>query len=224
MDESQLEKCVQAVKSQVLPFANIIHVNGVIPECESLKMLIDRVSSEWMMLIDGDMILYETATAVAQGYIDRETDPLVVEYQFGLYDTFIKRTINSCRVSKVSEIRKCEIKNWLRNDNWLVRQMENKGLKCVRLWKKHSVVIGTHFDDPDDFRIFLRHHKAGILRNKLTMPILKQLYEDTSDRRYLLAIKSMEYGLAKDKLEYPGSNNLDVDREAYEKFKCLEQS
>ncbi len=218
--EPQAERCLESVRSQVVPFTNIIHVDGIVPEVESLKALLNQVKSDWMMLIDGDMILYDYAVIIAQDHIGRGKDDSVVEYQFGLYDQFIKRVINSCRVSKVKAIKSAKLKDWMGCDLNIVRTMEDKGMKCIKLWKsKIPVVIGTHFDNPDDFQIFARYYHAGVLRTPNTMGLLSGLYESTKDMKYNFAMKALVYGLNKKYKEYPGSRDMNYDRREFEKFK-----
>lgn len=225
VEELQVERCLEAVRNQVIPFANIIHVNGIIPESEALKELLKQAKSEWMMMIDGDMILYNNATVIAHDHIYRETDNSVVEYQFGLYDEFIKRVINSCRVSKVEVIRSARIINRMGLDINVIRHIENRGMKCMRLWKsKPPVVIGTHFENPDDFQIFVRYYHAGILRTPLTMEILSTLYKSTKDSKYDFAMKALSYGLNKRYKEYPGSRDVNYDKKEFEKFKNNENN
>lgn len=218
--EPQVKRCLDSANNQTFPFANVIHVDGIFPEVEALRALLRQVKSEWMMLIDGDMILSDHAVKTAQYFIDRETDESVVEYQFGLYDEFIKRVINSCRVSKVDAIKSVQTRDWIGNDLNIVGQMEKTGKKCVRLWKGiNAVVIGTHFEDPDEFQIFVRYYHAGILRTPRTMELLVALYELTKDSRYDFAMKALTYGLNKRYKEYPGSRNVNYDKMEFEKFK-----
>jgi hypothetical protein len=217
--EPQVERCLKSVREQVVPFANIIHVDGVVPEVKAFRETLKQVKSEWMMKIDGDMILHDYAVGVAQDYINKETDSSVVEYQFGLYDEFIKRIINSCRVSKVAAIKSVRSKDRMENDYSIVIQMEERGMKCVRLWKEdHPVVIGTHFDNPDEFQIFVRYYHAGVLRTKVTMRVLNKLYNSTKDPRYDLAIRAFNYGYNKGYKQYPGSRDVNYDRKEFEKF------
>jgi len=218
--EPQIERCLLSAKDQVIPFSNIIHVDGIVPEVEALRTLLKQVRSEWMMLIDGDMILYDYAVIIAQDHIGRGKDDSVVEYQFGLYDQFIKRVINSCRVSKVKAIKSAKLKDWMGCDLNIVRTMEDKGMKCIKLWKsKIPVVIGTHFENPDDFQIFVRYYHAGVLRTPNTMELLSGLYESTKDMKYNFAMKALTYGLNKKYKEYPGSRDVNHDKKEFEKFK-----
>ena len=223
--EPQIERCLLSAKDQVIPFSNIIHVDGIVPEVEALRTLLKQVRSEWMMLIDGDMILYDYAVIIAQDHIGRGKDDSVVEYQFGLYDQFIKRVINSCRVSKVKAIKSAKLKDWMGCDLNIVRTMEDKGMKCIKLWKsKIPVVIGTHFENPDDFQIFVRYYHAGVLRTPNTMELLSGLYESTKDMKYNFAMKALTYGLNKKYKEYPGSRDVNYDRKEFEKFKNNENN
>ena len=218
--EPQVKRCLESARTQVLPFANIIHVDGIFPEVEALRELLRQVKSGWMMLIDGDMILSDHAVKTAQYFIDRETDESVVEYQFGLYDEFIKRAINSCRVSKVDAIKSVQTRDWIGNDLNIVGQMEKTGKKCMRLWKGNNpVVIGTHFDNPDEFQLFVRYYHAGVLRTPRTMELLSELYESTKDLKYAFAMKALSYGLNKRYKEYPGSRDVNYDKKEFEKFK-----
>ncbi len=219
--EPQVKRCLDSAINQVPSFANVIHVDGIVPEVEALRALLNQVKSEWMMLIDGDMILYENAVKIAQDYIGRETDSSVVEYQFGLYDEFIKRVINSCRVSKVDAIKSVQTRDWIGNDLNIVGQMEKTGKKCLRLWKgSNPVVIGTHFENPDEFQIFVRYYHAGVLRTSRTMELLLDLYESTKDSRYAFAMKALSYGLNKRYKEYPGSRDVNYDKKEFENFSC----
>ncbi len=215
--EPQLDRCLFSVRGQRVFFSHIHHVEGIVPESEALRALVSQVSSPWMMLIDGDMILHPNAVEEALHWIRLEPD--AVEFQFGLYDPFLRKVINSCRVSRTDIIRDCTIKDWLGNDLSIVRQIEEKGYKIMRFWKgAPQIVIGTHFEDPSDFQIFIRFYHAGVARTAGTERLLLRRFRETGDG---LALKAWKYGLSKPYKDYPGSRNIDHDRREYEAFTSL---
>ena len=57
VDEPQLERCLESVRNQTVPFSRIVHINGVVPQHRAIRKGIRKTSDEWVMKIDGDMIL-----------------------------------------------------------------------------------------------------------------------------------------------------------------------
>lgn len=213
--EPQLERCLQSVRNQTVPFSNIVHIDNVVPESEAFNKGMKMIIGEWTMKVNGDFILYPNAVEMALGYISNDDASI---YNFGLYDTFLKTPIACCNVQKSDLFEKVRYPNMLTNDSWSGRKLLRMGFKLRDLFLE-GIVIGTHFEDPDEFQIFRRFYTrgtksgVGIWKNQLT-----KLYNDTKDSKYEFAIKALKFG--SEKRHYPTSHNIDFDREMFEKFRA----
>lgn len=217
--ESQLDRCLESVKKQVVPFSNIIHVDGVVPEAEAFKKGIEQVKEKWAMVIGGDFILNDDATIEGIKKIKEYTSIKIGGFLFGLFDSFIQRIINSCTVYNTEAVRSTTWHDTLRNDRRAIHEMESRGWVFKRFFRgREIIVIGTHFDDPDEFQIFRRYFVAGIKRNP-SLPLIQDLYKRTKDKRYKLAIQAINYGWSKSQNSYSTSHNVDYDRRMFEEFK-----
>jgi hypothetical protein len=209
--EPQLERCLEAVRNQTVPFSGITHVIDISPEYIAINRGIAAIQDEWFMKIDGDMILYENAVEIATGHLDcPETDYIL---SFRLQDTFLKSTIRGVGVIRTKAIQTVRYPNMLSNDARVGKKMSKLGWTGQRNWE----IIGTHFDSPDEFQVFRRFYAQAVKYNdKYCRPLLDNLYEITQNPLYLLAIKAVEFGIKKK--FYPTSHDLNFDREMYKEF------
>lgn len=211
--ESQLERCLRSVRNQTVPFSNIVHIDNVVPESDAFNKGMKMITGEWTMKVNGDFILYPNAVEMALGYISKDDASI---YNFGLFDTFLKTPIACCNVQKSELFEKVSYPNMLTNDTWSGRKLLRMGFKLRDLFLE-GIVIGTHFEDPDEFQIFRRFYTRGtktmvrVWRNQLT-----KLYDDTKDPKYELAINALDFGA--EKRYYPTSHNIDFDRKMFGEF------
>lgn len=222
MDEPQLDRCLEAVKNQTAPVSNIVHINGIVPEVEAFKKGINSITEDWVIHIAGDTILFENAVETAADFIDRYYSLKVCACFFGLYDTFLECDIGFSNVYRTSAYKSIEYKDKLSNDRKI-----NKGLRANgwEIKKLHHIVVGTHFDHPDEFQVFRRFYAQAIKysNNDFVKKRMTELLERTGNSLYLVGIKSIDF--AKTKKVYPGSHNLDFDRKMFEEFnRCELQS
>lgn len=215
VDEPQLERCVESVNNQTIPFDRVIHINNVCPEYEAFNRGMDKVASDWVMKVDGDFILYPNAHKVAIDYAQSDTKNEYCAYFFGLFDTFLDQNIGYCSVLRSCLYKTCRYLDKLSNDRKAVDVMRSMGWKAER---KNRVILGTHFDDPDEFQVFKRFYTQKIKypRDDSVNEILSRRLEKTGHPLYDLALRAGFFALSEKK--YPGSHNVDFDREMFNLF------
>ncbi len=213
-NEPQLERCLQAVREQTIPFSNITHINGISPEHNAFNSGISLVTNEWVMKIDGDMILYEDAVETVLRSSDENESDLYM-YSFGLDDTFIKRPICGVGVFRARLYRSIRYPNMLSNDVYAGKKIQPMGWKRKKPFKE-GVNIGTHCDSPDEFQVFRRFYTNGVKDGLFMLRFLTPLFEQTKDPLYDLAIKAVRFGAQK--RYYPTSHNLSFDKKMFEEF------
>jgi len=220
-DEPQLDRCLKSIQMQTVPFANFIHVNNVVPECDAFNKGLEQVTSDWFMHIAGDFVLYNEAVRIASSYIEPRESRKLCAFHFGLHDTFLDCTIGFCSVLRASVYKPLRYGDKLSNDRNANYDLRKLGW---RLKKQLYIILGTHFDSPDEFQIFRRFYTQWIkypnnayLKNRLT-----ELREKTENPLYSLALKAGQF--ADQKRIYPGSHNLDFDRQLFEEFKRVENN
>jgi glycosyltransferase involved in cell wall biosynthesis len=212
--EPQLERCLAAVRNQTVPFSNLVRRDNVIPEHLAFNGGMAEAVSDWVMKIDGDMILYENAVEEVLKYVEDHTD-MTGNFVFPLNDTFIGANIIGCNVFRRKVYTEViQYPNLLCNDVWAGSKLRRMGYHG----KRPSFVVGTHFDNPDDFQVFRRFFIRGVKDGKRFMwNLLEERLSSTMDSRYELAMRSVEFGMKIGK--YPTSHNLEYDREMYEAFR-----
>jgi hypothetical protein len=216
-DEPQLTKCLESVRNQIVPFQNIIHINNVVPEAKAFEEGMKKVKSEWIMVVNGDMILGNKASSIALGKIIEYKDQKVGQIHFALYDPFVRGTINACCAMKVEALRSVERIDKLRDDVWVMYRMRRIGWITKQHYRgRNKIIIGSHFESPDNFQIFRRFFIAGIKKNHQALKRMKAIFLQISIPEYDLAIRSMEFGMTQ--TYYPGSHNIEYDRKMYEEF------
>lgn len=214
MDEPQLGKCLEAVKNQTVPFSNITHINNVIPENEASNKGLSMVKDEWVMKIDGDVILYNNAVEIALNVIPDKPDPNVYAYNFPAYDLFLKGILRGIGVMNVPICRKVPYPNFLGDDVWFGQRLRRMGFVMI----KYPDVIANHFENATEFQVFSRFYAHGVKHgNRYKMSIvLKQMHEETKDPIYDCGARAVEFGART--RNYPTSHNIDFDRKMFEEF------
>lgn len=212
-DEPQLERCLQSVGSQTIPFSNITHINNVSPESTAFNTGLAMVKDELVMKIDGDMILHNNAVETALKRIPEENGNAYV-HNFILFDSFLKQNIRGCGVMVKSIFRKVRYPNMLCDDVWVGHKLRKMGFGMER----YTEVIGTHCEDPDEFQVFRRFYSMGVKHGKrYAWRYLSRLYEDTKGPLYDLGMRAIEFGI--EKKSYPTSHDVNFDRKMFEEFK-----
>lgn len=219
INEPQLDRALEAVYNQTLPFAKITLINGVCPEVLAHNLALSVLEHEWSLWVDGDVILYPDAHETVKKCMDRKSS--FIEYGFGLYDTFLQRDICCCAVRQSEFHKKFKYKDIIANDTECAKRMKQAGWSYQRFWRE-GVIIGTHFDDPDDFQVFRRFYGRGfkaIGKGKAVRRYnteLKNLHASSGDKRYKIALKAFNYAI--ERKHYPTSKNVEFEEGVYEEW------
>lgn len=219
IDEPQLDRCLEATKSQTVPFAKTIHVDGIVPESKAVNHGLEMTSSEWVMKVDGDTILYPDALETALEYMEKNLAPQICGYYFGLRDTFLDCDIGFCGVLRTEPYKSVKRKDKMNGDLNVVIELRKQGW-VVRKLLKEGIIIGTHFDKPDEFQVFGRFYRSGKRADDNTFEInqLTGLLKKTGDPLYQLALDAIQYAKERDRY-YIGSRNVVFDGELFKEFK-----
>ncbi len=211
--EPQLEKCLEAVKKQTVPFSNIVHIANVVPQHVAFNIGIKEITDEWVMKIDGDMVLYNNAVETVLDCLSNNGSASV--YIFNVYDDFIGGAMVGCKVYKTEVVKVVEHENRLKNDLRVEKKLKIRGYRV----NKSDVMIATHAENPDEFQIFRRFYVYGVKYGKGCGPWvnISRQFCDTGDPKYAFAMKSLEFGM--EKREYPGSHNIEFDKKMYDEFR-----
>ena len=215
VDEPQLNRCVAAVKNQSIPFGRIVHVNNVCPEYRAFNMGMEKVVGDWVMKVDGDFILNRDAHKIARDYVDGYSDDRCCAFFFGLFDSFLDQNIGYCAVLRAGLYKKYPYLDKLSNDRKMIDRLRSMGWDALR---KNRVILGTHFDQPDEFQVFKRFYTQRIKypRDNSIVGILSKRLEKTGDPLYELGLRAV--GFANEVKKYPGSHNKVFDEELFEQF------
>jgi len=215
--EPQVEKCLAAVNNQTCSFSSITYMKDIIPEYKAFNEGMSLCPEEWVMKIDGDMILHKNAVEISIEYMSENNSDNVFVYSFGLFDGFLKAPICGCAVFRRELFLKVRYPNMLSNDYYAGRKIGRMGYVRKKPYED-GLIIGTHCEDPDDFQIFRRFYTHGVKNGKRYMlRRLNDLYSETGDVLYYLATQALLFGA--EKRVYPTSHNLDFDKQTYEEFK-----
>ena len=114
--EPQLKRCLEAVRSQTVPFERVIHVDGIIPESKAVNHALELTSTEWVVKVDGDTILYPDALETATGYMENHKGDNVCGYYFGLRDTFMDCDIGFCGLLRTEPYKLVRRKDKMNGD------------------------------------------------------------------------------------------------------------
>lgn len=211
--EPQLKRCLESVKNQTVPFSNIVHIADVIPQSVAFNTGLKKVTDEWVMKIDGDMVLYNNAVEKVLSCISSNGKTSI--YAFLVYDDFMGGPMIGCKVYRTEAIRRVEHPDFLKNDIWVEKKLRNMGFRMSKL----GITIATHADNPDEFQIFRRFYIYGVKYGKGCGPWvnISKTFHNTGDKRYTLAMKALEFGI--EKHQYLGSHNIEFDKKMYDEFR-----
>jgi hypothetical protein len=216
VDEPQLPRCIAAVEKQ--GFFNVVHVKGVVPEHEAFNQAMALTKGEWAIHLAGDIILYDDAYSIIEDSIRRYDQDNVCAVFFGLYDPFLDIVTGYGNVLKTCVYKALQYKNSLLNDRKANNEVRSRGFIIKKL---DQTVIGTHFDQPDEFQVFHRFYTQNVkFKNKdsdFVCGRMTELYERTGNPLYQTGLKAIEF--ARKKRVYPGSHNREFDLELYKEFK-----
>lgn len=229
VDEPQLRESLRMVNEQKEPFVfeNIIHVNNVVPEFKANNEAFSKLSYEYAMLVGGDFILYEDAVQKAWDHMGESVeDKKIMEWNFGLDDTFLKRVICCCTVirSEIFANGDYLLSNTLKNDTERGRKLFKLGYKRVKFFKK-GITLGTHFHEPTVEQVAVRFYIRGVkCRNNERVKRrerrrFRDLYNMTKEEKYRIALFALEYGINRG--EYNTSHNKAVDSRVADVVKSL---
>ncbi len=221
VDEPQLDRCLESVRSQKIPFSNIVHINGVIPIANAFNQGIEKVVDEWLMFIGGDIILYPNAVEIAMRYVDREFHDEICGYCFAIQDTFLNCKTGFCSVFRTSAYKSEIFRDTMFEDRHMPWRLRKKGWR----FRKPHDIIATHFDNPDGFQVFCRfyfHANKFNDDNSYVRNTMNELLKETGNPLYQIGINALDF--AKVKRIYPGSPNLDFNIKMYEEFKKYNES
>ena len=214
MNDPQLERCLESIKNQIVPFSRFTHISGVSPASETWNRGWEAVREEWVAIIDGDTILYPNALEITLKYMKTRMDPQVCAYCFGLYDPFIEVVDNMFCICRSSVYKSVKAPNKLSFDRYVGYDVKKLGWRYM---KNLSLIAGTHFEDPTEYQIFTRFsriHKKYHMRHVRGMEKrLKDLLDRTGNPLYRVALDSM-----KCTAEYSGSYNVEFDNKRFVEF------
>lgn len=215
--EPQVERCIMAVNNQTVPFSRIIHMADIVPEHKAFNNGMRLCDNEWVMKIDGDMVLYENVVETVTEYMQKNNDDNVFVYSFGLLDGFLQAPICGCAVFRRSLFVQVPYPNVLSNDSYSGKKIERMGYVRKTPYKD-GLNIETHCENPDEFQVFRRCYTHGVKYGKWYMlRRLHVLYKNTGNELYLTASKALLFGT--EKRIYPTSHNIEFDKKMYEEFK-----
>lgn len=221
--DPQFERCLKSVQNQSVPFARIDVIKDVIPEAKAQMVSYDFLEYQWAFYIGGDFILYKDANEIALEYIKK--NPGNHEYNFGLWDKFMRRQICCCTVFESEMHKNARYNDELFNDVRACEDMASRYRYKRVVPSKQGIIVGTHFDKPDAFQVFRRFYSRGVKFSthpkgpyRFLVRQLNILMRNTNKKHlYRLAIAAYNYGFRK--RYYPSSHNITLDKELYEKFK-----
>ncbi len=218
VDDPQMDKCLEAVRNQTVPFSNIIHLNKVCPQSMAFNNGMRQTTEELIMVIGGDMTLHWDALGRIIKYMEKDVNDKISGYYFGLLDTFLDCKIGYISVLRGSLYRKTLLEDNIITDWQSIRRLRKAGWIDRKLF---YFQVGTHFDQPDDFQVFKRFYIHGVRFRDHRSEIgrLSELLEKTGNPLYRLGIQAIEYAWIKK--SYPGSHNYDFDKKNYEEFREL---
>jgi hypothetical protein len=214
--EPQIPRCLEAIRKQGDLISRTIHIDNVVPEYKAFNQGISEVSGEWFIKIDGDTILYEDAMKKIIDCLNSYNFPKLGVLSFGLWDSFLGCIIGFTHLFKSSVVKNMVAVDSIINDRKFINKIRSMGYRSRKILQ---TIIGTHFDDPDEFQVFRRFYIMAkkYPDNNFVIKIMSKLLIEKGDPLYSVGLKAIEFSRKKN--YYPGSHNLKFDREMYDEFK-----
>lgn len=214
MNDSQLERCLESIKNQTVPFSKLTHISGVSPASEAWNRGWKLVTEEWTVILNGDYILNPNALEVSLDYMKTRMDDRVSAYCFGLYDPFIEEVDEMFCVTRSSVYKSIKAPDRLSFDRYVGSKVKKLGWKYV---KNLSLIVGTHCENPTEYQIFTRfsriHKKYSMKQVHFMEKRASDLLDRTGDPRYRVALEAMKHTA-----EYPGSYRVEFDKKRWDEF------
>lgn len=214
MNDPQLDRCLESIEKQTVPFSKLTHISGISPASETWNKGWESVTDEWVAILDGDMILYPDALENSLNYMKTRMDPGVCLYCFSLYDPFIEVVDNMFCIARSSVYKNIKAPNKLSFDRYVGAKVKKLGWRYL---KHLSLIVGTHFENPTEYQIFTRfsriHKKYHMRHVRWAEKRLRDLLDRTKDPFYHVALDSM-----KCTAEYFGSYNVEFDNKRFDEF------
>lgn len=214
--EPQLNRCLTAIEEQTVPFVHIVHVKDVVPEYAAFNSGMAQVEDTWVIKIDGDFVLYNNAVEIVVQYLENNNDDRICCCAFGLYDSFLDCIIGYCCAFRTSVYKQYPFEDKLSNDTKASYFLRKRGWI---IHKNLGIVLGTHFDNPDEFQVFRRFYVQAIKYsdNSFVQNKMWNFFKKTEDPIYLIGLGAIDF--AKKKNTYIGSHNLHYDAELFNEYK-----
>jgi len=216
VDEPQLDRCLESVNYQTVPFSNVVHINGVVPIANAFNQGVEKVTDEWFMFIGGDFILYPNAVEITMKYVNRDFHEEICGYCFGIRDTFLECNTGFCSVYRTSAYKPEIFQDTMSDDRDMPWRLRSKGWR----FRKPRDIIATHFDNPSEFQVFSRfyfHANKFNDDNSYVRIRMNELLVNTGNPLYQIGINALDF--AKLRHIYQGSPNLDFNKKMYKEFK-----
>jgi hypothetical protein len=215
--EPQLLRCLAGIHSQTVKPNALYHQANIVPESTAFRTALEKIGNNWTLHLGGDTIPYENAIETASSFLNADGHgEKVCSYCFGLLDTFLQINIGYCHLFNPVAYREVKYTNRLDSDQNANNALRKMGWKIMKF---PSTIIGTHFDQPDDFQVFRRFYAQSkkFPTDQSATTLLLRGYSQTNDPLYLTGIKAIKFSRKSE--PYPGSHNIEYDRRMYEEFK-----
>ncbi len=217
MNDPQLERCLESIKNQTVPFSKVTHINGVSPMCDAWNKGWEMITEDWVLLLNGDEIIYPDGLETALNYMKKRMYDGIAAYCLGWYNPFLEVVDNQFSIVRSSVYKKIKAVDSIVFDRIISKEVRRQGW---RYKKRLSLICGTHFEDPTEYQVFTRfsrlpqkYSQSDVNENKER---LSNLFDKTGNDLYAVALDAIEYGIQKK--NYPGSYRIEFDDKAFEEF------
>lgn len=217
MDDPQLERCLESINNQTVPFSRLTHINGVSPMSDAWNRGWEMITEDWVLLLNGDEIIYPYANETAINYMRKRMYDGIAAYCLGFYNPFLEVVDNQYSVVRSSVYKNIKAIDSIVFDRVIGRQVKAMG---YRYKKRLSLVLGTHFENPSKYQVFNRfsrlpkkYSRAQVEENKQR---LTSLLNKTGNSLYRVALDAIKFG--EYDRSYPGSYRKEFDDVAWSEF------
>ncbi len=214
--DPQLGKCLEAIKNQTIQFSKLTHIAEVSPMHRAWNKAWESITEEWVGWLDGDVILYPNAVETLKNYAKPAMNERICSWSLGLYDPFLKMTDNFFCLIRSSVYRNYQAMNKASWDRYMGSWVKKGGWETR---KDQSIIVGTHFEDPNDFQVFVRFFRLPQkYKNQVSWmkSHLNKLLDNSGNHLYRVALNAIIFGAKK--MNYPGSYCAEFDQEMFAEF------